>query len=159
MNPSDTPTPFADAARPRIFIIFDGRRDGALCDQLREQAEKPSSAFVVIGSSEPGAGEQACEKARQAIGSADHVIVICGEHAESCPEMASELALAQELDIPYLLLWGERGVMCTKPLTAKPADAIYSWTRQILEHEIAAMVRRRLADRDRVPRRTQSARS
>ena len=159
MNPSGTEPGSAEAARPRIFIIFDGRHDEVLCDQLREQAERPSSAFVVIGSSAPGTGDPASERVRRSIGSADHVIVICSEHSESCAEMAAELALAQELCISYLLLWGKRNVMCTKPLGAKPTDAIYSWTREIVEHEIAAMVRRRLADRDRVPRRATNATS
>ena len=40
--------------------------------------------------------------------------------------------MAQKEDKPYMLLWGRREQMCTKPAGARPADAIYSWTREIL---------------------------
>jgi len=52
-----------------------------------------------------------------------------------------ELAIAQEEDRPYMLLWGRREKMCMKPDGARKQDAMYSWTRAILESQISATIR------------------
>jgi len=151
MNASAPETTLASVGRPRIFVSFDQRHDEALRDRLSEEARLESSAFIVIGSS-PAAGSNASAGLRQSIQRADQLIVICGQKSESCTEMAAELALAQEHNIPYFLIWGERGAMCTKPLGARPADAMYSWTREILELQVTALIRRGQADREKAAR-------
>jgi hypothetical protein len=55
--------------------------------------------------------------------------------------VAAELRIAREEGKPYLLLWGRRELMCTKPEGAKPSDAMYSWTRDILESQLSATLR------------------
>ena len=55
--------------------------------------------------------------------------------------MSAELRVAQQERTPYFLLWGRREIMCTKPIGAKPADGMYSWTRQILEEQITVASR------------------
>jgi hypothetical protein len=55
--------------------------------------------------------------------------------------VAAELRIAQEEGKPYLLLWGRRELMCTKPSGSKPSDAMYSWTRDILEGQMSATLR------------------
>ena len=30
------------------------------------------------------------------------------------------------------LLWGQRGIMCTKPMDARPSESRYSWIPEIL---------------------------
>ena len=52
-----------------------------------------------------------------------------------------ELAIAQEEEKPYMLLWGRRDKMCTKPDGARKLDAMYSWTRETLETQISATIR------------------
>ena len=81
------------------------------------------------------------EKVRRQISDVDEVIVICGEHTESSMGVASELRIAQEEQKPYLLLWGRRGLMCTKPVGAKPAEGMYAWTVQTLQEQFALMTR------------------
>jgi len=69
------------------------------------------------------------------------VVVICGEHTNASPNVAAELRVAQEEGKPYLLVWGRRERMCTKPVGAKPTDSMYSWTREILENQMWATLR------------------
>ena len=60
--------------------------------------------------------------------------------------MSAELRVAQQERTPYFLLWGRREIMCTKPIGAKPADGMYSWTRQILQEQFTLASRRTGAD-------------
>ena len=76
------------------------------------------------------------ERVRSHVGSAAQVIVICGEHTEASPRIHTEFQIAVEEDKPYFLLWGRRELMCTKPMGAKPADGMYSWTGQFLDDQI-----------------------
>ena len=55
--------------------------------------------------------------------------------------MAAELRIAQEEEKPYLLLWGRREMMCTKPHGARSSDAMYRWTRDTPESQMAATIR------------------
>jgi hypothetical protein len=52
-----------------------------------------------------------------------------------------ELEIACEEDKPYVLVWGRRESMCTKPDSARPGDGMYSWTRETLESQLAAALR------------------
>ena len=69
------------------------------------------------------------------------MIVLCSEHTESSVTMSAELRMAQEAKIPYLLLWGRRDCMCTKPGGAKPSDGIYKWTLPMLRYQVACVSR------------------
>jgi len=55
--------------------------------------------------------------------------------------MAAELRIIHEEGKPYLLLWGRRERMCTKPEGAKSTDVMYSWTREILERQMNETLR------------------
>ena len=46
------------------------------------------------------------------------------------------------MECPYFLLWGRRELMCTKPISAKNDDGIYSWTPQILADQLVVTMRR-----------------
>jgi len=70
------------------------------------------------------------------------MIVLCGEHTESSEAMGAELRMAQQAKIPYLLLWGRRDSMCTKPIGARPSDGIYNWTLPILRYHVACVSRK-----------------
>jgi hypothetical protein len=135
------------ASQIRVFVSFDIEHDGELYERLLAQSRTPSSGFAVLGGSvRPAAADVWNEAVRRRIREADQVIVICGEHTESSPRVSAELRIAQEEQIPYFLLWGRREIMCTKPIGAKPAEGMYSWTRQILHDQIMLTSRRTGAD-------------
>jgi hypothetical protein len=119
----------------QIFVSFDIDHDGELYERLA--AQSTSAGFNVLGGSERlSATEVWGERTRRRIREADQVIVICGEHTEASTSVSAELRMAQEEKTPYFLLWGRRELMCAKPVGAKPADGMYSWTRQILQDQI-----------------------
>lgn len=129
-----------DGDRIRVFVSYDRDSDGDLFDLLAEKASKQSCRFEITARS----GRSAAESdgaLRRAIREADQVIVICGEQTANSVTMATELRVTQEEKRPYVLLWGRRERMCTKPLTARSADAIYSWTWEILERQLLTVRR------------------
>jgi len=128
--------------RIRIFVSFDGDHDGDLHDRLREEADRPGSRFEFLACSQGDVLSDAwIAQARTRIRSSDELVVICGEHTHESLRVAAELAIAREEGKPYVLLWGRRELMCTKPESARPADAMYSWTRDVLEAQLSATLR------------------
>jgi len=124
-----------------IYLSYDVENDADLCDRLLAEAEAGGSGFVVAGQSERGADPDS-PRVRRRIADADEVIVLCGEHTEGCEAVARELIIAQEEEKPYFLVWGRRESMCTRPTSAKPDDAMYSWTTPILLSQIEVTLRR-----------------
>jgi hypothetical protein len=130
-----------------VFVSFDIEHDRELYELLLAQSRNPSSGFAVLGASERSADTDAwSETVRRRIRQADQVIVICGEHTEASTRVSAELRIAQEERTPYFLLWGRRALMCTKPIGAKPAEGMYSWTKQILQDQITLTLRKARAD-------------
>jgi hypothetical protein len=123
--------------RVRVFVSFDREHDRDLRDRLIAESQRPDSRFQVAARSMAG-GE---EHARSAIQAADEMIVICGRHSDASVQMTGELRIAQELNKPYFLLWGRRELMCTRPLGAKPDDAMYGWSPQIIHSQIVLTLR------------------
>jgi hypothetical protein len=127
----------------RIFVIFDTEHDGDLYALLRAQSDGPGCGFSVIGGSEASRGSEAGRaRLRDQIRAADQTIVICTENTEASPDIHAEFLIVTEEEKPYFLLWGRRGVMCTKPIGATAAEGIYGWTGQILHDQIAFNLRR-----------------
>ena len=127
--------------RIRVFVSFDREHDADLLGLLRAQAKRPESTFEILPSPQGGPMSELSEdRARSEIRAADEVVVICGEHTSDCPRITAELRIAREEAKPYLLLWGRRAKMCTKPEGATPGDAMYSWTRDVLESQIAMVL-------------------
>lgn len=133
-------------ARTRVFVSFDREHDADLVALLRSQAKRTDSTFEIVpltagtprqGDANGAASDAPSDPARAAIQSADEVVVICGEHSCDSKSMAAELGIAREESKPVLLLWGRREKMCTKPEGATAADAMYSWTRDVLERQIS----------------------
>ena len=109
----------------RAFISFDPQHDRELFESIAAQSQSRNSGFTIVGKSSKsiayhGNGEEALVKIRDA----DQVIVLCGEHSESCSSMTAEIQLARQEDTPYILLSGRRDVMCTKPTGVKSSDGI-----------------------------------
>ena len=126
-----------------VFVSFDIEHDMELYELLLAQSRSTSSGFAVSGGSERSSDtEVGRERVRRRIREADQVIVICGKHTEDSTRVTAELLIAQEEQTPYFLLWGRREIMCTKPIGAKPADGMYSWTGPILQDQIAFTLRK-----------------
>jgi hypothetical protein len=128
-------------SQARVYVSFDLDHDRELYDRLLAQAR--GSGFCVSGESELSSSYECWSgRARCRIREADEVIVICGEHSDASPGMSAELRIAQEEKTPYFLLWGRRGSKCTKPIGAKASEGMYSWTREVLEDQVAIALRR-----------------
>jgi hypothetical protein len=126
----------------RVFVSYDCEHDGDLHDRLVEQASKSTTGFEISARSRARAPTDLWEGGlRRDIREADEVIIICGEHTDCSERVGTELRIAREEERPYFLLWGRRELMCTKPMTAKPADAMYSWTWEILQSQILTIRR------------------
>ena len=126
------------ATRFDVFVSFDTDHDGELYDRILEQSRMPGSGFAVSGSSpRTPATDTTREATSRRIARADQVIVICGEHTDASVGVFSELRAAQEAGKPYFMLWGRREVMCCKPQGARAAEGMFSWTRQVLQDQLA----------------------
>jgi len=136
------------SGKTKVFVSFDIENDKALLEKLIAESKAAGSTFSVEGHSDRAFGAAvSSERMRTAIEQADLLIVICGEHTETSTEINAELATAVEVDTPYFLLWGRRDVMSTKPNGAKPTDGMYSWTPQVLRHQIAYSTRVSASDK------------
>ncbi len=129
-------------SRTQVFVSFDRENDADLHDLLKAQSKRPGSTFEVMAS-EKGSTSQSewGSTARTEICAADEVLVICGENTHESIRVSLELAIAQEEEKPYMLLWGRRDKMCMKPDGARKRDSMYSWTREFLESQITATIR------------------
>ena len=126
----------------RVFVSYDREHDGDLHDRLVEQASKSATGFEISARSRARTPTDLWDEGlRREIRKADEVIVICGEHTDGSERVGTELRIAREEQRPYFLLWGRREFMCTKPATAKSADAMYSWTWEILQSQILTLRR------------------
>jgi hypothetical protein len=125
-----------------VFVIFDVENDQDLCERLVERCSTAGLGISVSGRSETFAWtDNWRRRAERDIRHADRVLVLCGERTEDCVSMASELRIAQQEQKPYLLLWGRREVMCTKPTGAKPNEGMYVWDVPTLQEQLALMRR------------------
>lgn len=126
----------------RVFMSFDPVHDEDLKVRLLDEAAKSCSGFEVLACSEVAEMTEAWNaRVRRRIGASDEVIVICGEHTQDSVQVAVEIGIAQEEQKPYFLLWGRREAMCTKPIGAKSAEGMYSWTTSIVRDQIAMTLR------------------
>jgi len=126
-----------------VFVSFDSEHDGELCDRILAESRMPGAGFTVLGaSSRSPATEASQELTRRRIEKADQVIVLCGEHTDESLGVFRELKDAQRAEKPYVMLWGRRDVMCSKPQGARSADGMFSWTPQILQEQLALNQRR-----------------
>ena len=133
----------------RVFVSFDVEHDQELCDLMRAQAGTAGFDFVVMGCSQRSTeADHSGEKSRVRIREADQMIVLCGEHSEGSMRMSDELRIARDESTPYILIWGRREIMCTKPIGAKPAEGMFSWTPEILQDQIGVTLRNARTDAD-----------
>jgi hypothetical protein len=127
----------------RVFTSFDLEHDRDLYELLLAQSHEPASGFEITGCSSGRKKTDPSDDAlRASLERVDEMIVICGVHTGESIRVSAELRIAREVDCPYFLLWGRRDVMCTKPISAKNDDGMYSWTPQILADQLVVTMRR-----------------
>jgi hypothetical protein len=127
----------------RVFVSYDLEHDGDLYTAMLEQSREVGSGIRIAAHSEARQmSDQWEQRQRAQIRDADEVIVVCGAHTADSLRMSAELRIVQEEETPYMLLWGRREIMCTKPAGARPNDSMYSWTPGILRAQIAYTLRK-----------------
>ncbi len=116
-------------AKQRIFISFDYDHDEDIKHLLAGQAKNEDSPFDFSDASlkEALAGDWKA-KVKRRLGNCDQMIVLCGTSTHTAKGVAAELEIAQELEMPYFLLWGYSDKTCTKPTSALDSDGVYKWT-------------------------------
>ena len=126
----------------KVFVSFDERYDRDLYERFIEQSHRPGSSFDVVRDESTAMRAKGwSDHPRGHIRSADEVVFLCGEHTSESLRMSVELDITREEEKPYILVWGRRDQMCTKPEGALPGDGMYSWTHDILESQMAATLR------------------
>jgi antiphage defense system Thoeris ThsB-like protein len=135
----------------RVFVCFDARSDVDLCTRFSDQCGAPASGLDVVDHSrvdEPHAGWES--RLRGRLSRADVVVVLCGVHTDDAANVNRELSIAQQEGKPYVLIWGRRSEMCTRPLGAKANDLFYAWIWEILTAQIQSTLRKQdeATDRD-----------
>ncbi len=135
----------------RIFVAFDADHDQDLFDRMVASSRRQET-FEISGRSQNSAMPEPWQQRTQGqVAAADQVVVVCGEHTDKSERVAIELRIAQEQGKPVILLWSRRESMCKKPLGARPADSMYSWTDDALRERLIA--NKRKAHAARVPQR------
>ena len=132
----------------RIFASFDQDRDADLHALLTHQSSGPDSPFEIAdwsGRVPAPTAEVGGASLELRLERVDALIVLCGEHTESSVAVSLELRTAQELGKPYFMIWGRRGLTCTKPLGARPGDSMYTWIWTLLKFQLGLEMRRNVA--------------
>ena len=126
----------------RVFMSFDVDHDTDLGDRLAEQSQRGGSGFHVAARSEAGEmTDRWQDGVRRRVLDADEVIVICGEYTAASDRVSTELRIAQEVEKPYLLLWGRRERMCSMPVGVKRTACMFAWTWETLVHQVGQTLR------------------
>lgn len=135
----------------RIFLSFDRTHDLDLYERFVTDSHLPASGFEIVDHSEARTGEA---ELRRRMESADHLIVLCGEHTDECERVAREMLFARDAELPCLMLWGRRELMCKRPMDSRRDDTMYTWNSGVVREQLAA-ARRSSATREAiVPRVT-----
>jgi len=129
-------------SKQRVFLSYDREHDEDLAQRLLEMASTSASGFAIVARSfERGAHDVWDHELRNRVRGVDEMIVLCGEHTGESLRVSAELRIAQEEKRPYMLLWGRREIMCQKPLAAKPGDAMYGLSLEIIQDQILVQQR------------------
>ena len=120
--------------KKKAFISFDYDHDLELKGALVAQSKLEDSPFEITDMSITEAVDSNWKQfARDRIRKCDVVIVICGKHTHDAKGVAAEVTITQEENKPYFLLKGRKDETCTKPVTTKSGDQVYSWTWENLK--------------------------
>ncbi len=112
-----------------VFVSFDYDHDARLKDLLLGQAKNDNSPFFIEDWSikKETQGWKAVAKTR--IQRSKVVIVICGRHTSMAVGVATEIELAREVGVRYVLLRGFKDGKVDRPAgTSWFFDTMYDWT-------------------------------
>jgi hypothetical protein len=129
----------------RLFVCFDAGHDDDLRALFERQCTALGSTFRVVDRSRadtPHAGWE--DKLRGRFDGVDAVVVLCGEDTHEAANVSREFGIAQEKEMPYVLLWGRRSGTCTRPATARVNDHLYTWSWSVLAEQIHLAIRHKL---------------
>ena len=127
----------------RVFLCFDVEHDGDLCELASDHSGRGGLGYVVAAQSKGGEITDRWQAStRQAIQSADQVIVLCGEHSGSSARMDAEIGFAEEEHKPYFLLWARRDHDCTMPQRIQRTGCMYRWDLETVQQQISAAFRK-----------------
>jgi hypothetical protein len=115
-------------SKKKVFISYDYDNDESLKHLLVGQSKNTDSPFELADWSikEHITGDWKA-KAKTRIKGVDVVVVICGKKTHTATGVSAELAIAQEVGVPYFLLNGYSETTCIRPTAAKTSDKLYSW--------------------------------
>jgi hypothetical protein len=122
----------------RVFLSFDRDHDSDLYERIVVDSKHAGSGFEIVEHSETRGGEP---ELRRRMATTEHLIVLCGEHTDESERMSSELNIARETKLPFLLLWGRRESMCTRPMGATRDNSMYVWSREVVREQLAVALR------------------
>ena len=116
----------------KIYVAYDRETEQDIYLEVCAAA-RSGHGFEVSGCSDGKPLERRWQRnAEDGIAAADQVVVLCAEATCDSEALAGELALARELERPFVLLWSRRTQMCTKPQGATPREMLFSWTPETL---------------------------
>lgn len=134
----------------RVYVCFDVRSDVDLCKRFSDQCGAPASGLDVVDYSRGDETRTGWEsRLRGRLSRADVVVVLCGVHTDDAANVNRELSIAQQEGKPYVLIWGRRSEMCTRPFGAKTTDLFYTWIWEILTGQIQTALRKQSEATDR----------
>ena len=113
-------------ATVHVFVSFDLDHDNDCKLRLLSEVGPDESHFSVDDWSIREVAADWREKARKRISNVDLMLVICGEHTDTAPNVNNEIALARDAGTPYLLLDGRPGGS-KRPTSALDRDRLLEW--------------------------------
>jgi hypothetical protein len=118
----------------RAFASFDLDHDNDLKLRMCDQAEAANSRVEVCDSSFREVAADWHDKLRRRMSNIDLLVVLCGAYTDRAANVHSELTLALEMQVSYLLLDGRPG-MAKRPAAARATNSLVAWDR----HTVATL--------------------
>jgi len=112
--------------KTRAFVSFDLDHDNDLKLRLCEQAGAPNSRVEVFDYSVREVADDWHDKLRKRVANVDLVLVVCGAYTDRAANVNTELELAIEANVPYLLLDG-RPTLAHVPAVARQVQGLVEW--------------------------------
>jgi hypothetical protein len=128
----------------RLFVCFDSGHDLDLHALFGRQCVAPGSTLDMVDWSRDETPHARWEdKLRERLAGVDAVVVLCGEGTGAAANVGREFGMVQETKTPYVLLWGRRSGMCTRPALSPAHDHFYAWTWGILNEQVRQAIRQK----------------
>jgi hypothetical protein len=112
--------------KTRAFVSFDLDHDNDLKLRLCDQAGAPNSRVDVFDWSVRETADDWHDKLRKRVSNVDLVLVVCGAYTDRAANVNTEVELAREANVPYLLLDG-RPDLAQVPAAARQAQGLVEW--------------------------------